>query len=134
MQSIGSHAGHHICLTSTSKTDIICWYLFAEKWDGISLLWDNHTLLLEFNIYSDASGSWGCGGYWGCVGFSLIVPSLLLLRSSDISSNIWPSVEGSLGSILSRQFGSGLHPQINIQQRLTPHALSMHLRVLSSSI
>ena len=35
MQSIGLHAGHHICLTSTSRADIICWYLFAEKWNGI---------------------------------------------------------------------------------------------------
>ena len=25
------------------------------------LLWDSHTLHPEFNIYSDASGSWGCG-------------------------------------------------------------------------
>ena len=65
MQSIGSHPDHHIHLNSTARADIIWWYRFAEKWNGISLLWDSHTLHPEFNIYSDVSGSWGCEGYWG---------------------------------------------------------------------
>ena len=33
-------------------------------------------------------------------------------------------MEGSLGSILSRQHGRGPDPQLSLQQRLTPHALS----------
>ena len=41
------------------------WYLFTEKWNGISLLWDRHTLLPEFITYSYASSSWGYGCYWG---------------------------------------------------------------------
>ena len=50
------------------------------------------------------------------------------------SSNICPSVEGSLGSILSRQHGGGPGPQLNLQQTLTPHALSSNPCVLSSSV
>ena len=41
-------------------------------------------------------------------------------------------MEGSLGSILSRQFGCCPHPQLNIQQRLTLHALSPHLTFLAA--
>ena len=77
MQSIGSHPGHHIRLNSTARADIIWWYLFAEKWNGVSLLWDSHTSHPEFNIYSDASGSWGCGGYWGLRWFQFKWPDHL---------------------------------------------------------
>ena len=65
MQSIGSHPGHHIRLNAAARADIMWWYLFAEEWNGISMLWDSSTLLPEFNVFSDASGSWGCGAYWG---------------------------------------------------------------------
>ena len=77
MQSIGSHPGHHIRLNSTARADIIWWYLFADKWNGISLLWDSHTSRPEFTIYSDASGSWGCGGYWGLRWFQFKWPNHL---------------------------------------------------------
>ena len=53
------------------------WYLFAEKWNGISLLWDSHTLLPQFNGFSDASDSWGCGGYWGLHWFQFKWPDHL---------------------------------------------------------
>ena len=36
-----------------------------EEWNGISIFWDSSTLLPEFNIFSDASGSWGCEALWG---------------------------------------------------------------------
>ena len=74
MQSIGSHPGHHIRLNSAARADIMWWYLFAEEWNGISLHWDSHALLPEFN---DASGSWGCGGYWGLHWFQFKWPDHL---------------------------------------------------------
>ena len=51
MQSIGSHPGHHIRLNSAARVDIMWWFLFAEKWNGISLLWDSLILLPEFNFF-----------------------------------------------------------------------------------
>ena len=65
MQSIGSHPEHHVRLNTAARADIVWWHLFAEEWNGISILWDSSTVLPEFNIFSDASGSWGCGALWG---------------------------------------------------------------------
>ena len=39
------------------------WYVFVDKWNGISLAWDLGYHSPEIIVYSDASGSWGCGGY-----------------------------------------------------------------------
>ena len=65
MQSIGSHPEHHVRLNIAARADIVWWHLFAEEWNGISILWDSSTVLPEFNIFSDTSGSWGCGALWG---------------------------------------------------------------------
>ena len=32
-----------------------------EKWNGISMLWDTQRYSSDITVYSDASGSWGCG-------------------------------------------------------------------------
>ena len=65
MQSIASYTAYNISLNSEVTAYIMLWYLLIEKWNGISLLWNSHTLLPEYNSYSDTSDSWGCGGYWG---------------------------------------------------------------------
>ena len=39
------------------------WYIFVERWNGISLLWDLGMVDAHEQVYSDASGSWGCGAY-----------------------------------------------------------------------
>ena len=65
MQSIASHTAHNMHLNSEVTADITWWYLLIKKWKVTSLLWNSDTLLPEFNSYSDASGSWICGGYWG---------------------------------------------------------------------
>ena len=39
------------------------WHIFVNKWNGISLAWDLGCHSPEITVYSDASGSWGCGGY-----------------------------------------------------------------------
>lgn len=77
MQAIGSHPAHHIRLNSAARADIVWWHLFAEDWNGISILWDSSTLRPEFNVFSDASGSWGCGAYWGLQWFHFQWPDHL---------------------------------------------------------
>ena len=52
-------------ITEGVRAGIVWWHLFAEGWNVISILWDSSTLLPEFNIFSDAFGSWGCGALWG---------------------------------------------------------------------
>ena len=77
MQSIGSHPGHHIRLNSAARADIVWWHLFATNWNGISMLWDSSIRSPEYNLFSDASGSWGCGAYWDFQWFHLKWPDHL---------------------------------------------------------
>ena len=56
---------------------ILWWYLFATDWNVISMLWDIGKLLPEFNVVSDASGTWGCGAYWDEKWFHFQWPSIL---------------------------------------------------------
>ena len=70
------------------------WYLFAVQWNGISLLWDGHTLLPKFNVHSDTSGSWGCGDYWGLHWFKFKWPDhlyALLVVVAAIFGHQWNS-------------------------------------------
>ena len=34
-----------------------------DRWNGISILWDLQRQSADLSVYSDASGSWGCGAY-----------------------------------------------------------------------
>ena len=51
-------------LNNAAQADILWWHLFMEKWNGISMLWDTQRYLSDITVYSDASGSWGCGALW----------------------------------------------------------------------
>ena len=64
LQEVGSHPMHHIRLNKAAQADILWWYLFVEKWNGVSMLWDLHKYSPDISVYSDASGSWGCGALW----------------------------------------------------------------------
>ena len=77
MQNIGSHPEHHVRLNSSARADILWWYLFATDWNGISMLWDIGKLLPDYNVVSDASGTWGCGAYWDGKWFHFQWPSIL---------------------------------------------------------
>ena len=94
MQSIGSHPGHHVRLNAAAREDIVWWHLFAVHWNGISMLWDSSIQSPEFNIFSDASGSWGCGAFWGCQWFHLRWLDHLQSRSITIKE-LTPVVIGA---------------------------------------
>ena len=61
LQNVGSLSTHHIHLNQAARADIIWWFLFAERWNGLSIAWDLKQCLPDFTAYSDASGSWGVG-------------------------------------------------------------------------
>ena len=77
MQDIGSHPDHHIRLNGAAKADILWWHVFASQWNGISMLWDLDRSTPDVNVFSDASGSWGCGAYWGSQWFHFPWPPCL---------------------------------------------------------
>jgi hypothetical protein len=50
----------YTCLDTQVKADLAWWKLFAESWNGVSVL---PPLTPLFTVVSDASGSWGCGAF-----------------------------------------------------------------------
>ena len=71
MQEIGSHPNHFIRLNLPARADIMWWYLFVEEWNGVSLLWDLGLQKPNLEVYTDASGTWGCGAFLDPMWFQL---------------------------------------------------------------
>ena len=72
---------HPICLNQAFRSDLMWWRTFVEDWNGISFLPPpNH--LPQLQMASDASGSWGCGGWHGPNWFQLQWDT----RSADLLS------------------------------------------------
>ena len=55
---------HMIRLNSAFRADMEWWHVFASTWNGVSLMRDVSRHSPAFEIWSDASGGWGCGAVW----------------------------------------------------------------------
>ena len=59
---------HFIRLNGEARADLEWWFQFIGPWNGVSLLSSLSAQAPAVTIYSDASGSWGCGaicqGHW----------------------------------------------------------------------
>ena len=71
MQDIGSHPNHFIRLNIPARADIMWWYIFMEEWNGVSLLWDLGLQVPNVQVYTDASGNWGCRAFLDRMWFHL---------------------------------------------------------------
>ena len=47
-------------LTKDFRSDLHCWYVFVNSWNGISFNIHSRTMA-DYHIATDASGSWDCG-------------------------------------------------------------------------
>ena len=54
----------HIRLNMECRSDLGWWYIFLPQWNGVSMMWDDRKKHPDQMVWSDASGSWGCGAYW----------------------------------------------------------------------
>ncbi len=59
------YLGSWIRLGVEFRSDLQWWRLFVTRWNGVSLL-SLHLAHIapDVTIFTDASGSWGCGGHW----------------------------------------------------------------------
>ena len=71
---MGSHPDHYVRLNSAARVDITWWFLFIDRWNGLSMAWDLRQCNPDVTIYSDASGGWGCGAYADELWFQLEWP------------------------------------------------------------
>ena len=74
LQNVGSRPTHFIRLNQAARADITWWFLFVERWNGLSIAWDLKQCSPEFTVFSDASGLWGCGAYSASHWFQLEWP------------------------------------------------------------
>ena len=112
MQEIGKAPSHHIRLNTPARADILWWYFFMDRWNGISLLWNLHKQSADLSVFSDASGAWGCGD-------KLVLLEVVLqtttpphshqrANTSDNSSrHLGEPLVWKISALQSRQHGSG---------------------------
>lgn len=55
---------HLIRLNREFRVDMEWWHEFASRWNGVSLLREVALQHLSVELWSDASGVWGCGAFW----------------------------------------------------------------------
>ena len=56
---------HWIRLNAAFRADMEWWHVFAQSWNGVSLMRDRDRSAPVTEVWSDASGGWGCGAWWG---------------------------------------------------------------------
>lgn len=64
LSRVVSNPDHHLRLSVAARSDLAWWHEFLEAWNGISLMTATNTAVPDVVLTSDASGSWGCGGFW----------------------------------------------------------------------
>ena len=61
----GANKRPWVRLNASFRSDLLWWHLFLESWNGVAMLENVPTQGREVDLYTDASGSFGCGAYWG---------------------------------------------------------------------
>ena len=52
---------HWICLDLEFRADVMWWHVFVDQWNGMSLFVAHVYQAAIMVMFTDASGSWGCG-------------------------------------------------------------------------
>ena len=63
--SVAKEGHHHIRLNAEFRSDLAWWCSYVGVWNGISFLNLCKLLIPSCNVFTDASGSFGCGACWG---------------------------------------------------------------------
>ena len=63
--SVTKVSHHHIRLNTEFRSDLAWWVTFVDHWNGISFLQLTQQLIPSENVFTDASGNFGCGAVWG---------------------------------------------------------------------
>ena len=70
----GTHAFkpfYMVRLNVECQADIEWWATFVTQWNGVSLLRPLRSAAPDVEVWSDASGSWGCGAMWQSMWFQV---------------------------------------------------------------
>ena len=84
-------------LNQEARSDLQWWGSFLLLWNGISMLRPRRRQEPDHEIWSDASGSWGCGAFWGSSWFHFQWPTELqpeLIATKElivVAASVWGS-------------------------------------------
>ena len=62
---------HFIRLSRCARSDIEWWHMYSKGWNGVSMMSVVEKINPKVSLTTDASGSWGCGGFSSNQWFSL---------------------------------------------------------------
>ena len=54
-----------IRLNASFRSDIQWWHCFLDRWNGVAMMSDASARPVDIHLFTDASGSFGCGAWWG---------------------------------------------------------------------
>ena len=55
---------HPIRMNAAFRADLEWWHAFASSWNGVSMMRGSDPKPASAEIWTDASGGWGCGALW----------------------------------------------------------------------
>ena len=90
MQTSHFQKHFHVWLNAQCQADIEWWSVFCHCWNGIFILRQCRTLQADVHLYSDASGSWGCGTYWNSVWFQAVWQGLPIASANIAPKELFP--------------------------------------------
>ena len=90
MQTSHFQKDFHVRLNAQCQADIEWWSVFCHCWNGIFILRQCRTLQADVHLYSDASGSWGCGTYWNSVWFQAVWQGLPIASANIAPKELFP--------------------------------------------
>ena len=61
LTSVKGGPNQTIRLNRQARGDVQWWLTFMNSWNGVSLFWKTRSDNPDIRVWSDASGSWGCG-------------------------------------------------------------------------
>ena len=56
---------HHVRFNVAIRSDLMWWAMFLQAWNGVPLCQEYDPQKVDYHIWTDASGSFGCGAVWG---------------------------------------------------------------------
>lgn len=94
-----SFQGHFfVHLNSECQANFEWWATFVSSWNGVSLLRASRAGLprADVNVWSDASGGWGCGAVWQGRWFQVAWESLPIAGAGIAPKELFPIIVASV--------------------------------------
>ena len=124
---------HYTRLNKDFHSDLRWWHIFTSHWNGLSFFrHSSHNGTADKSIYTDASGSWGCGGcldtYWFQHAWSEEWTTINIMAKELVPIILSCAVWGPLLTKKTTVFQCDNHSVINaINKGSSKDAVVMHL-------